>query len=535
MRRSRRKISLVNIIRRGVQLISFLLFPGLFISVFSAIKSVYTAVAQGTFNLGTLFPQLLILFAVIPVTIFFGRFFCGFICSFGSMGDFLWFISRKLRKRPVRINEKADRVLKSFKYLFFIFILVFLWTLGTVSFDNSYNPWNIFGMYATLSGWPSTSGLLTVGAVLLLVIFVGSFFIERFFCRYVCPLGAGFAVLSKLRFLKIRKPSENCGNCRLCTINCPAGISMYKYDKISSGECINCFKCVSVCPRNNVKAVIGGQDIAPLTAGVTAAAAIIGLYYVGRIASDNIAYAAPQTAIADTVSAGNSVSGQYTNGTYTGSASGFKGTTTVQVKVDNGYIADISIVSTGDDPDFMSSAKSGVISEILKSQSTEVDAVTGATYSSNAIINAVADALGISGTAAAEKSSPSASLSPSPSKTEAAPKSSSTISYKDGTYSGTGTGFRGNTKVSVKVSGGKITDIEIISYSDDREFFERASSTVINEIINSQSVNVKAVSGATFSSNGIMEAAADALNIGFANPNGSSQSGRHGGRGGLRG
>ncbi|WP_333887258.1 FMN-binding protein, partial [Clostridium sp.] len=65
--------------------------------------------------------------------------------------------------------------------------------------------------------------------------------------------------------------------------------------------------------------------------------------------------------------------------------------------------------------------------------------------------------------------------------------------------------------VSVVVKNGKITDITTLSYQDDEKFYDRASSTVIQEIINSQSTSVDAVSGATYSSNGIMKAVENAL------------------------
>lgn len=80
--------------------------------------------------------------------------------------------------------------------------------------------------------------------------------------------------------------------------------------------------------------------------------------------------------------------------------------------------------------------------------------------------------------------------------------------------------------MTVTVSGGKITDIKIDSYQDDQQFFERASSTIIQRIISNQSVNVDAVSGATYSSNGIKEAVANALNLSFTAS--TVQSGGHG-------
>ncbi|EWM54229.1 FMN-binding protein [Ruminococcus flavefaciens] len=90
-------------------------------------------------------------------------------------------------------------------------------------------------------------------------------------------------------------------------------------------------------------------------------------------------------------------------------------------------------------------------------------------------------------------------------------------------------GFRGETKVTVTVENGEITDISIDSYKDDQQFFSRAENSVISEILGFQSVDVDAVSGATFSSNGIKEAVANALGMEFTNPNSTADK-NHGGR-----
>lgn len=84
--------------------------------------------------------------------------------------------------------------------------------------------------------------------------------------------------------------------------------------------------------------------------------------------------------------------------------------------------------------------------------------------------------------------------------------------YADGIYTGIGTGFHnGTTKVSVTVKNDAITDISIISNQDTPRYFSYASTTIISEIKDAQSTNVDAVSGATFTSNGIMDAVANAL------------------------
>ena len=122
-------------------------------------------------------------------------------------------------------------------------------------------------------------------------------------------------------------------------------------------------------------------------------------------------------------------------------------------------------------------------------------------------------------------SAPAASSEPSSS----APAASSGATFKDGEYTGTGKGYRGATNVRVTVENGQISDITVISFDDDTKYFSRARSSLIPAILKAQGIDVKAVSGATFSSNGILEAVADALDIEFANPN-PSAGGRRKGR-----
>lgn len=82
---------------------------------------------------------------------------------------------------------------------------------------------------------------------------------------------------------------------------------------------------------------------------------------------------------------------------------------------------------------------------------------------------------------------------------------------KDGTYEGQANGYRGLVKVSVTVKDHKITAIKVLSNSDDAAFFNRASAGVIKNILAKQSLKVDVVSGATYSSNGIIKAVKNAL------------------------
>lgn len=386
MKIKNRKIPATQLIRHVIQLAAFIFLPGLFIFTFSAIRDVYTALINGSFSFSAQAEPLLVLLAVFPITILWGRFFCGFLCSFGAMGDLLWAFSKKIFKKPLKVNSQVDNKLKLLKYLVLVLIVVFIWTLA-VPVSSTMNPWTIFGMYASLSGWSSPNNLLTFGALLMLLIMIGSMLIERFFCRYLCPLGAIFTLTSKFRLFRIKKPREKCGNCKLCTWKCSMGINLDQEDVITSGECIDCFACVDICPQKNAKAAP-----TPAAAGTMAALATMGLYYAGNLLSKNLSgNTETPTAIID-----SSTAGTYQDGVYTGTGTGFKGSTEVQVTVENGNISDITVLSTGDDEQFFSRAKDTIISEIISLQSTQVDTVTGATFSSNGIIEAVANALGLS-------------------------------------------------------------------------------------------------------------------------------------------
>lgn len=197
------------------------------------------------------------------------------------------------------------------------------------------------------------------------------------------------------------------------------------------------------------------------------------------------------------------------DGVYKGSATGFSGPVTVAVTIMDKKITSIDILSSTDDEAFFNRAKS-VIDRIISSQSLDVDAVSGATYSSNGIIGAVKNALtgekdkGVTGKSKQESASESDSSS---AEIEAVQDAAA---YRDGTYYGTGKGFAGTMKVKVDIAGGKIASISIVSTKDGDSYVKSASS-LLDTIVEKQSTNVDTVSGATFSSRGIIAAVRSAL------------------------
>ena len=106
------KYNITQIIRHIIQLISFIILPGLFILTWNAIKVLFIALINNTFTLDTMLVPILTLVAVIPITMLWGRFFCGYLCAFGSMQELLNYIAKKLKIKQININYKLDKYLK---------------------------------------------------------------------------------------------------------------------------------------------------------------------------------------------------------------------------------------------------------------------------------------------------------------------------------------------------------------------------------------------------------------------------------------
>ena len=200
--------------------------------------------------------------------------------------------------------------------------------------------------------------------------------------------------------------------------------------------------------------------------------------------------------------------GGYKDGTYQGSGTGFGGTITVQVTVSGGKITAVDILSaSGETGSYFASAQ-GVVSKVLSSQSPNVDAVSGATYSSNGIIQAVQNALSQAGNS--DSATPAATPTPTP-KPAKKPKKDTSVSYKDGVYEGQAESFDGIVTVKVTIKNGKIKKISNTN-TDTPEFFNKAWKTIKSNVISRQSTSeIDTVSGATFSSMGILGALSLAL------------------------
>ena len=489
----------INWIKVVIQILSFALIPGLFEGEFAAVGNIVSCIYKGNISWESVKYSVWMLVATVPATVLVGRFFCGFFCSFGAVQDLLWLGSHRLRALfPGKRNlKKADRIFRFAKYAVLFYFIIFIWS-GVTAVKTA-GPWQVFGQYVSFGHWPGLKPLLSVGGVLLLLIFIGSLFVQRFFCRYFCPMGAIYSLISQTSFLKIDKPREECGKCHLCTSKCTMGMDLTKKDRIAGGECISCQKCVSWCPKGNAR--FRSRYGVLIGVGVTCATIMVSqLLIAGNLAKEKTADSVKKTAE-------NDAGGNFQNGIYTGTGEGYRGKVTVTVKVADGKITELVLDDYADDKSYMERAKNRIFQEMISRQNTDVDAVSGATYSSNGLIEAVNKALGNE-----------EGEGKKPEQEESEDKQSFIEAGRfqnltDGIYTGSADAFRGDVEVQVTVEKQKVTDISILSYCDTEEYFFRAAPAVIEQMKAEQSLNVDAVSGATYSSNGVIHAVANALEI----------------------
>ena len=192
------------------------------------------------------------------VTILTGRFFCGCMCAFGSLGDWVYALSQKIQKTISRRKAKRlqlpkiplvwQKRLQWVKYGI-LAAIVLLCALGVYDSLHGWSPWDVFSMVRALN--LKLAGY-TVGVILLLLILLGMAWKERFFCQFLCPMGAVFALLPALPWTSLSRNREQClKGCNMCERNCPTGVSL-EQDGWRSGECIRCNRCMENCPKQNI-------------------------------------------------------------------------------------------------------------------------------------------------------------------------------------------------------------------------------------------------------------------------------------------
>ena len=209
-------------LRTGVQLFFFVSMPGAFVAGFSGVKQIFLHIGAGEVLSVDSFT--LSLLGLCGFTLLFDRFFCGYACAFGSLGDAVWALSgliqKKLfhRKKQLRLPERAVLLGQKVKYLLLAW-LVALYVTRQEKMLTGASPWEVFSRLTALHLPPEGFG---VGIGLLVLILLGMAVQPRFFCQFLCPMGAVFALLPVLPFARLHRQSDGCiPGCHACKQPCP--------------------------------------------------------------------------------------------------------------------------------------------------------------------------------------------------------------------------------------------------------------------------------------------------------------------------
>jgi polyferredoxin len=211
-------------------------------------ETLFTLISSGSFLAKTTSFNIT-LFIVIVVSVFlFGRGFCGWVCPFGSVIEWLGRLGRKASFDVKNIPPAVDRLLRSVKYLILASIVFGTYSTGRMVFAE-YDPYPAlfhFGVWTEIS---------SAAIVILALTLISSIFVERGWCRYACPLGAITAIFTKFSILRVAANSSTCVGCRTCSDNkCTMGIKKHQLEN-SSLECVMCLRCIEDCKPGSIKIV----------------------------------------------------------------------------------------------------------------------------------------------------------------------------------------------------------------------------------------------------------------------------------------
>ena len=238
------------------------------VTILSILTWVTAPISQPSWNTLLSDPLLIVLMSYVLVTFFvWGRgVFCGWLCPFGALQELIANIGKFLKIKQIKIPEKYNKTSLNIKYI--ILLTLFITCFIAPNFLNLGSEIEPFKTAISMKF--NRAWYYVIYAILLLAV---GLFIERFFCRFICPLGAFMAIGGKLRiFNSFLKRRNECGSpCKLCSNECPID-AIEKNGKINMNECFYCLDCQSLyhndhkCPplvivrKKNAKITIDQPD-----------------------------------------------------------------------------------------------------------------------------------------------------------------------------------------------------------------------------------------------------------------------------------
>jgi polyferredoxin len=223
---------------------------------FGGVETLGRIITQGSFIPKTHASNVWLLISISGLTLLFGSLFCGWLCPLGSIQEWTGKLGKRIWGRFFNniIPAKLDKALSYLRYIMLVLIIVKTTQLISLVF-NAFDPY-----YALFHFW--TGDVLPSAIVVLGLVLLASFFIERPWCRWFCPFGAFLGVIQLLSPWKIRRNEHVCTNCTRCSKVCPMKIDITKREAVYDTRCNRCGTCLTTCavkggigfslPRNRI-------------------------------------------------------------------------------------------------------------------------------------------------------------------------------------------------------------------------------------------------------------------------------------------
>ncbi len=219
---------------------------------FGALESAITLALMGITIERIAWSSFILLAATIVAALVFRRAFCGSVCAFGTLQELFGKLGKAVFGRRFKVPAPIDKPARYLKYAALASIIALSAVTGTLVI-RPYDPW---AAYNHLLSAELFTGFL-VGFIVLIASLAGSLLYDRFFCKYLCPMGGFLGLINRIGFFRVNRVEATCTHCHACNRVCPVNIPVESLEQVNSSECINCNLCVSVCPVKDTL-VIGG-------------------------------------------------------------------------------------------------------------------------------------------------------------------------------------------------------------------------------------------------------------------------------------
>ena len=264
-----------------------------FMDGFCPISGVYDIIMQIRSGITDPFhpAAMAIMLAAIFTTLLFGKAFCSFICPIGTFQDILTAIRNKLplAKSLDKIGEKIknhtlyfllDYPLRTIKFLLLGWIIYIILQIPPQMMSMMNQNINAAADIELFRFWIELfKGGRPLIASIILAIIALSFLIPRFWCKYLCPLGAFYGIFNLFSLTHLRRCPANCNSCNLCS-KCIIGLKPHKSIEFNNTECTMCLECKESCNRNGIKLQILGREIPPFVYPILAVGTFMGIIFL---------------------------------------------------------------------------------------------------------------------------------------------------------------------------------------------------------------------------------------------------------------